>query len=526
MPAPRHRTDPSIRCHPHPVSHHHTCRCICSARRRRRSSLFSRSQSHIDVGTTAATTAASNPTNIRDMSPSPPGLPPSPRLHPLSTNPTADGRECKRRRERTATGAAALERDRDGHGRRGAERAAPPASQCLRLRGTARSAPSAPAPMPLPVSAAPPPPPPRRRRRADAPPAPTCASTRSRATCPGEPALRIGCTHRTGWTAFKTKVVPRARAEVWVVGGAAGVKFCIRDTKSSSGTFLNHFRLLPANTESRSHQIKDGDILQVCIAFLLALYSLVLSLILFRTSTHLVLHLHRHFSPPFTSPISIHFIPIVSFRLGRGTTPPSFACIFINSLPPGFSVLYFSACLPCAFLSGVACGVGASRAGMGTFGSCTCQPPARFILRILPVSHLLFFCAAPVGLRFACGRAPSECSSALNAAPAPAAPAVPPRAAMGPPKPLADPKCDVLFGPLTWTKDHTGRHANIKADVANTLKEVFTQYNLNSVRFRTRCAHDAAYTICTFDTPAIADWLVIEWARVERGMYIDVTATH
>jgi hypothetical protein len=40
--------------------------------------------------------------------------------------------------------------------------------------------------------------------------------------------------------------------------------------------------------------------------------------------------------------------------------------------------------------------------------------PAWFILRILPVSHLLFFCAAPVGLRFACGRAPSECSSALS----------------------------------------------------------------------------------------------------------------
>ncbi|KAJ7208116.1 hypothetical protein C8J57DRAFT_1613077 [Mycena rebaudengoi] len=374
MPAPRHRTDPSIRCHPHPVSHHHTCRCICSARRRRRSSLFSRSQSHIDVGTTAATTAASNPTNIRDMSPSPPGLPPSPRLHPLSTNPTADGRECKRRRERTATGAAALERDRDGHGRRGAERAAPPASQCLRLRGTARSAPSAPAPMPLPVSAAP-----AAAAAAAAAAGPThrlrlVPHLDPRRSLRFDPIAR-DLPRRTR-AAHRTKVVPRARAEVWVVGGAAGVKFCIRDTKSSSGTFLNHFRLLPANTESRSHQIKDGDILQT------------------------------------------------------------------------------------------------------------------------------------------------------DAAPAPAAPAVPPRAAMGPPKPLADPKCDVLFGPLTWTKDHTGRHANIKADVANTLKEVFTQYNLNSVRFRTRCAHDAAYTICTFDTPAIADWLVIEWARVERGMYIDVTATH
>ncbi|KAJ7849520.1 hypothetical protein B0H14DRAFT_2765366 [Mycena olivaceomarginata] len=42
-----------------------------------------------------------------------------------------------------------------------------------------------------------------------------------------------------------------------------GIKFFIRDTKSSSGTFLNHVRLSPANTESRPHQVKDGDILHL-----------------------------------------------------------------------------------------------------------------------------------------------------------------------------------------------------------------------------------------------------------------------
>lgn len=59
--------------------------------------------------------------------------------------------------------------------------------------------------------------------------------------------------------AFKSKVVSRAHAEIWAeVGG----KFYIKDTKSSSGTFLNHVRLSPANTESKPHQIKDGDVLQ------------------------------------------------------------------------------------------------------------------------------------------------------------------------------------------------------------------------------------------------------------------------
>ncbi|KAJ7669846.1 hypothetical protein DFH06DRAFT_1037850, partial [Mycena polygramma] len=103
----------------------------------------------------------------------------------------------------------------------------------------------------------------------------------------GEPALRIGrFTDRSGLglaavnalstnkIAFKSKVVSRAHAEVWIEGdasaggGGGGVpKFFIRDTKSSSGTFLNHVRLSPANTESRPHQLKDGDILQLGVDY-------------------------------------------------------------------------------------------------------------------------------------------------------------------------------------------------------------------------------------------------------------------
>jgi pSer/pThr/pTyr-binding forkhead associated (FHA) protein len=93
----------------------------------------------------------------------------------------------------------------------------------------------------------------------------------------GDPALRIGrFTDRTGLglaavnalgsnkLAFKSKVVSRAHAEIWV---EAGGRFLIRDTKSSSGTFLNHVRLSPANTESRPYQIKDGDILQLGVDY-------------------------------------------------------------------------------------------------------------------------------------------------------------------------------------------------------------------------------------------------------------------
>ncbi|BGP15929.1 hypothetical protein JCM10213_003641 [Rhodosporidiobolus nylandii] len=64
--------------------------------------------------------------------------------------------------------------------------------------------------------------------------------------------------------AFKSKVVSRGHAEIWV--DDAG-KFFIRDTKSSSGTFLNHIRLSSPNVESRPYNLKDGDVLQLGVDY-------------------------------------------------------------------------------------------------------------------------------------------------------------------------------------------------------------------------------------------------------------------
>jgi pSer/pThr/pTyr-binding forkhead associated (FHA) protein len=44
-------------------------------------------------------------------------------------------------------------------------------------------------------------------------------------------------------------------------------RFMIKDTKSSSGTFLNHVRLSAAGNESRPHQLKDGDIVQLGVDY-------------------------------------------------------------------------------------------------------------------------------------------------------------------------------------------------------------------------------------------------------------------
>jgi pSer/pThr/pTyr-binding forkhead associated (FHA) protein len=93
----------------------------------------------------------------------------------------------------------------------------------------------------------------------------------------GDAPLRIGrFTDRSGLSvaevnalqlnklAFSSNVISRAHAEIWV--GHCGRLF-VKDTKSSTGIFLNQNRLSSANMESRSHQIKDGDILQLGVDY-------------------------------------------------------------------------------------------------------------------------------------------------------------------------------------------------------------------------------------------------------------------
>ncbi|OLY77993.1 E3 ubiquitin-protein ligase DMA2 [Smittium mucronatum] len=63
--------------------------------------------------------------------------------------------------------------------------------------------------------------------------------------------------------AFKSKVVSRSHAEIWTENG----NFFIRDTKSSSGTFLNSMRLSPPGVESVPFPLKDGDILQLGVDY-------------------------------------------------------------------------------------------------------------------------------------------------------------------------------------------------------------------------------------------------------------------
>jgi len=62
---------------------------------------------------------------------------------------------------------------------------------------------------------------------------------------------------------FQSKVVSRSHAEIWAKDGQVYLK----DTASSSGTFLNHMRLSPSGKESRPYPLKDNDIIQLGIDY-------------------------------------------------------------------------------------------------------------------------------------------------------------------------------------------------------------------------------------------------------------------
>ncbi|KAI8875770.1 SMAD/FHA domain-containing protein [Backusella circina FSU 941] len=70
---------------------------------------------------------------------------------------------------------------------------------------------------------------------------------------------RLSPVHMT----FRSKVVSRRHAEIWIEQG----KFYIRDTQSSSGTFVNNRRLSQANRDSAPVQLNNNDIIQLGVDY-------------------------------------------------------------------------------------------------------------------------------------------------------------------------------------------------------------------------------------------------------------------
>lgn len=62
---------------------------------------------------------------------------------------------------------------------------------------------------------------------------------------------------------YKSKVVSRAHAEIWLKDG----QVYLRDVGSSSGTFLNNMRLSPPNKTSRPYPIREGDSIRLGVDY-------------------------------------------------------------------------------------------------------------------------------------------------------------------------------------------------------------------------------------------------------------------
>ncbi|KAJ7172891.1 hypothetical protein C8R43DRAFT_675965 [Mycena crocata] len=124
--------------------------------------------------------------------------------------------------------------------------------------------------------------------------------------------------------------------------------------------------------------------------------------------------------------------------------------------------------------------------------------------------------------------APAHVVHAAAAAPPPFAPPsapLPPQAPAppGPPAAERDPAREVVIGPVSWNKDAVGK-LNIPRDVGNLIRVVLP--DAGHPHFRTRRAHDPSYTICTFESAGVADWIIKRWAAVDHGAFSVITATH
>eukprot|EP00842_Homolaphlyctis_polyrhiza_P006830 jgi/Hompol1/736/HPOL_000930-RA len=101
------------------------------------------------------------------------------------------------------------------------------------------------------------------------PAAPPAAPSASSAPVVGSPSAEQDSVAQeagrsTLYIAFRSKVVSRAHAEIWV--GKDG-QIYFRDVGSSSGSFLNRLRLSPSGKESRPYPLKSGDIIQLGVDY-------------------------------------------------------------------------------------------------------------------------------------------------------------------------------------------------------------------------------------------------------------------
>ncbi|KAJ7019131.1 hypothetical protein C8F04DRAFT_1276660 [Mycena alexandri] len=128
-----------------------------------------------------------------------------------------------------------------------------------------------------------------------------------------------------------------------------------------------------------------------------------------------------------------------------------------------------------------------------------------------------------------------------RAAPPPIAARAPPRqatrqpaaaaaAAYTPPAPSTapiDPATQVVYGPhpQPWTRTANGR-LNVHGDVSRAILDITPDAATYSFGTKPYGSQHAMYTVLTFATAEIADWVVAVWGETERGTYASTYIVH
>ncbi|TPX58780.1 hypothetical protein PhCBS80983_g02909 [Powellomyces hirtus] len=147
---------------------------------------------------------------------------------------------------------------------------------------------------------------------------------------------------KADYVAFRSKVVSRTHAEIWVDRDGA-VYF--RDVGSSSGTFLNRLRLSPSGRESPPYTLKNGDVVQLGVDYQGRVEE-IYKCVMFKIFVTVKTGVSRRLNPERLRTAVGNLISAMNPTAGPHDVPTSECCICLNSLSP-FQSLFLAPCSHC-----------------------------------------------------------------------------------------------------------------------------------------------------------------------------------
>ncbi|KAI8824172.1 uncharacterized protein EV422DRAFT_564880 [Fimicolochytrium jonesii] len=144
------------------------------------------------------------------------------------------------------------------------------------------------------------------------------------------------------FVAFRSKVVSRTHAEMWV--GREGQVF-FRDVGSSSGSFLNRLRLSQSGKESAPHILKSGDVIQLGVDYQ-GRTEEIYKCVMFKIFITVKMGVTKTYNPMKLKSAIEGLITAMNPSATSADVPTSDCCICLNGLSP-FQSLFLAPCSHC-----------------------------------------------------------------------------------------------------------------------------------------------------------------------------------